>query len=32
VRLVLLAGLGRAVVTSDYPDATLHETLAAHFG
>jgi len=32
VRLVLLAELGRAVVTSDYPDATLFETLAAHFG
>jgi 3-dehydroquinate synthase len=32
VRLVLLAGLGRAVVTSDYPDAALHDTLAAHFG
>src|ERR1700728_3542287 len=32
VRLVLLAGLGRAVVTSDYPDAALRDTLAAHFG
>jgi 3-dehydroquinate synthase len=32
VRLVLLEGLGRAVVTSDYPDATLRDTLAAHFG
>ncbi len=32
VRLVLLAGLGRAVVTSDYPDAALRDTLTAHFG
>ena len=32
VRLVLLAALGRAVVTSDYPDAALRATLAAHFG
>jgi 3-dehydroquinate synthase len=32
VRLVLLAELGRAVVTSDYADAALHDTLAAHFG
>ena len=32
VRLVLLAELGRAVVTSDYPDAALRDTLAAHFG
>jgi 3-dehydroquinate synthase len=32
VRLVLLAGLGRAIVTSDYPDAALRDTLAAHFG
>jgi 3-dehydroquinate synthase len=32
VRLVLLAGLGQAVVTSDYPDAALRDTLAAHFG
>jgi 3-dehydroquinate synthase len=32
VRLVLLQGLGRAIVTSDYPDAALRDTLAAHFG
>jgi len=32
VRLVLLAGLGRAIVTSDYPEAALRDTLAAHFG
>jgi 3-dehydroquinate synthase len=32
VRLVLLAGLGHAVVTSDYPEAALRDTLAAHFG
>jgi hypothetical protein len=32
VRLVLLSGLGRSVVTGDYSDATLGETLAAHFG
>jgi 3-dehydroquinate synthase len=32
VRLVLLAGLGKAIVTSDYPDAALRDTLAAHFG
>ena len=32
VRLVLLTGLGRAVMTSDYPDAALRDTLAAHFG
>lgn len=32
VRLVLLAALGRAVVTSEYPDAALQATLAAHFG
>jgi len=32
VRLVLLAGLGRSLVTGDYPDAALGETLAAHFG
>jgi hypothetical protein len=29
---VLLAGLGHAVVTSDYPEAALRDTLAAHFG
>ncbi|HEY1725274.1 MAG TPA: 3-dehydroquinate synthase [Steroidobacteraceae bacterium] len=32
VRLVLLSGLGKAMVTSDYPDAALRDTLAAHFG
>ncbi len=32
VRLVLLKGLGRAIVTSDYPDDALRDTLAAHFG
>jgi 3-dehydroquinate synthase len=32
VRLVLLRDLGRAIVTGDYPDALLHDTLAAHFG
>jgi 3-dehydroquinate synthase len=32
VRLVLLAGLGRSVVTGDYPDAALGETLKVHFG
>jgi 3-dehydroquinate synthase len=32
MRLVLLAGLGRSVVTGDYPDAALGATLAAHFG
>jgi 3-dehydroquinate synthase len=32
VRLVLLNGLGRSVVTGDYPDAALGATLAAHFG
>jgi 3-dehydroquinate synthase len=32
VRLVLLQALGRAVVTGDYPDPTLQDTLTAHFG
>jgi len=32
IRLVLLEQLGRAMVTSDYPDAALRDTLAAHFG
>jgi 3-dehydroquinate synthase len=32
VRLVLLSGLGRSVVTGDYPDDLLAATLAAHFG
>jgi 3-dehydroquinate synthase len=32
VRLVLLEGLGRAVVTGEYPDAVLQATLEAHFG
>jgi 3-dehydroquinate synthase len=32
VRLVLLAGLGRAIVSGDYPDTALHQTLEAHFG
>jgi len=32
IRLVLLQQLGRAMVTSDYPDAALRDTLAAHFG
>jgi 3-dehydroquinate synthase len=32
VRLVLLAGLGHAVLTDHYPDEVLHETLTAHFG
>jgi 3-dehydroquinate synthase len=32
VRLVLLRGLGHSVVTGDYSDAALGETLAAHFG
>ena len=32
VRLVLLESLGRAVVTGEYPDPALHDTLAAHFG
>ncbi len=32
VRLVLLAGLGRSIVTGDYPDGALDATLAEHFG
>jgi 3-dehydroquinate synthase len=32
VRLILLEGLGKAVVTGDYPDPALQSTLAAHFG
>jgi len=32
VRLVLLEGLGRAVVTGEYPDAALQATLETHFG
>jgi len=32
VRLVLLRGIGAAVMSSDYPDAVLSGTLAAHFG
>ena len=32
VRLVLLSGLGRSIVTGDYPDAVLGATLAARFG
>jgi 3-dehydroquinate synthase len=32
VRLVLLRGIGHAFLTADYVDATLRETLAAHFG
>jgi 3-dehydroquinate synthase len=32
VHLVLLQGLGNAVVTGDYPDPALEATLAAHFG
>ncbi len=32
VRLVLLQGLGHAVVTAEYPDSVLEATLAAHFG
>jgi 3-dehydroquinate synthase len=32
VRLVLLRRLGEAYLTGDYPDATLNDTLAAHFG
>ena len=31
IRLVLLRGLGQAVVTGDYPPEALHETLRAHF-
>jgi 3-dehydroquinate synthase len=32
VRLVLLEGLGHAVITGDYPDPALQDTLTAHFG
>jgi 3-dehydroquinate synthase len=32
VRLVLLQGLGRAIITADYPDPALQDTLTAHFG
>jgi 3-dehydroquinate synthase len=32
VRLILLEGLGKAVVTGGYPDPALHATLAAYFG
>ena len=32
VRLVLLSGLGRSLVTGEYPDGALDATLAAHFG
>jgi len=32
IRLVLLQGLGRAVITGDYPDPALQDTLTAHFG
>ncbi|HEY6451777.1 MAG TPA: 3-dehydroquinate synthase family protein, partial [Steroidobacteraceae bacterium] len=32
VRLVLLRGIGAAVVTGDYPESALQGTLAAHFG
>jgi 3-dehydroquinate synthase len=32
VRLILLEGLGKAVVTGSYPDRALQSTLAAHFG
>jgi len=32
VRLILLEGLGKAVVTGSYPDPVLQATLAAHFG
>jgi 3-dehydroquinate synthase len=32
VRLILLEGLGKAVVTGSYPDRALQATLAAHFG
>ena len=32
VRVVLLAALGQAVLTSDYPDAVLADTLNAYFG
>ncbi len=32
VRLILLRGIGDAVMTADYPDAALQGTLAAQFG
>jgi 3-dehydroquinate synthase len=32
IRLVLLRGPGRGLVTGDYPPAALEETLRAHFG
>jgi len=32
VRLILLRGIGDALVSADYPDAALQDTLAAHFG
>jgi 3-dehydroquinate synthase len=32
VRLVLLCGIGTAVVTGEYADSALQNTLAAHFG
>jgi 3-dehydroquinate synthase len=32
VRLILLRGIGDAVMTADYPDAALQSTLAAQFG
>lgn len=32
VRLVLLAGLGQAYITGEYPDAALHDTLREWFG
>ena len=32
IRLVLLSGLGKGVVSGDYPAETLQQTLAAHFG
>jgi 3-dehydroquinate synthase len=32
VRLVLLEKLGRAIVTTDYPQAALDATLAEFFG
>jgi 3-dehydroquinate synthase len=32
VRLVLLQGIGRALLSADYPDGLLQQTLVAHFG
>jgi 3-dehydroquinate synthase len=32
IRLVLLQGLGHAVLSGDYPDPALRDTLVAHFG